>query len=100
MYFVEFFEPRPGVPYDKFRTVVTEYLSGWAAEHPDDELVCTIGRRWWLGPEPGYMTIWKVADTSVFERWEDELSEPTAAKGNREFDEVARIVQAGLYEDL
>jgi hypothetical protein len=100
MYFVEFFEPRPGVPFERFREVVTTYLAGWAREHPEDELVCTIARKWWLGPEPGYMTIWRIADPSVFERWEGELSEAGAAARNAEFDEVARIVQAGLYEDL
>jgi hypothetical protein len=100
VYFVEFFEPRPGVPLDTFKRVVTEYLSAWARDHPDDELVCTIGRSWWLGPEPGYMTIWRVADTSVFERWENELGDETAAAANAEFDQVARIVQGGLYEDL
>jgi hypothetical protein len=100
VYFVEFCEPRPGVSLDRFERVVREYLEGWAAEHPEDELVCAIGRSWWLGPEPGYITIWRIRDVSAFERWQRELAGAEASERSHEFDAVCRIVQAGLYEDI
>jgi hypothetical protein len=100
VYFVEFFEPQQGVDIERFRSVVSAYLNGWAADHPEDELVCTIGRTWWLGPEPAYLTIWKIADVTAFERWRSELADHDAGEKNEEFGEVCRIVQAGLYEDI
>ena len=72
----------------------------WARDHPEDELVLNIGRTWRLGPKPPYMTIWRVKDATVLERWRNEFQQPRIIGDHAEFTDVATIVDAGLYEDL
>ena len=100
MYFIEFIEPRPGVPLERFRDVVKTHVERWAREHPEDELVLNVGRTWWLGPEPAYITAWRIGGVDTLARWQQAISEPDAGEHHDEFSVVARIVQAGLYEDL
>jgi hypothetical protein len=100
MYFVEFLEPKSGVELERFQRVVAQYARRWAADHPEDELVMNVGRTWWLGPTPAYLTVWKVSDVSTLNRWGREVGVPGAHELHREFAEVATIVQAGLYEDI
>ena len=72
----------------------------WSREHPEDELVLNIGRTWRLGPKPPYMTIWKINDASVLQRWSGEFQTPKVIADHDRFNEVATIVDGGLYEDL
>jgi hypothetical protein len=73
----------------------------WAMQHPDDELVLNIGRTWRLGPRPGiYMTVWRVKDLAVINRWNEEFEDAGILQEHGEFAEVATIVDAGMYADL
>jgi hypothetical protein len=100
-YYVEFVEPKPGVTQKRFQEVVAMASDRWAAEHPEDELVLNIGRTWRLGPRPGvYMTVWRVRDLAVLERWDEEFQKTRIQEEHSEFTEVATIVDAGVYADL
>jgi hypothetical protein len=100
MYYIEFVEPKPGVSQQQFQEVVAMSSERWARDHPEDELVLNIGRTWRLGPRPPYMTIWRVKDSTVLERWRSEFRQPGTISNHAEFTDVATIVDAGLYEDL
>jgi hypothetical protein len=100
MYYIEFIESKPAVDQQDFQKVVSMANKRWAREHPDDELVMTIGRTWRLGPKPPYMTIWKIKDATVLQRWTEEFRTQRTLENHAEFGEVATIVDAGLYEDL
>jgi hypothetical protein len=100
MYYIEFIEPKPGVTQQRFQEVVAMATDRWAREHPEDEVVLNIGRTWRLGPRPPYMTIWKIKDASVLQRWNGEFQTPKIIADHDEFREVATIVDGGLYEDL
>jgi hypothetical protein len=100
-YYIEFVEPKPGVSQQRFQEVVTMASDRWAAEHPDDELVLNIGRTWRLGPRPGlYLTVWRVSDLAVLERWDREFQKARIQDEHSEFAEVATIVDAGMYADI
>jgi hypothetical protein len=100
MYYIEFVEPRDGVTQEEFQRVVRMSNDRWATNHPEDELVLSIGRTWRLGPRPPYLTIWKIRDLDTVKRWTGEFHEPQILENHGEFRSVARIVDAGLYEDL
>lgn len=101
MYYIEFVEPVEGVSLERFRQVLQQSADDWAREHPDDELVLNLGRTWRMGPRNArYLTIWKIEDFSVFERWKEEFAKPEVAKEYTELQKVYRIVDAGVYEDL
>ena len=100
-YYIEYVEPKPGVSQQRFQEVVTMASNRWAAEHPDDELVLNIGRTWRLGPRPGvYLTVWRVSDLAVLERWESEFRKARIQDEHSEFTEVATSVDAGMYADI
>lgn len=100
MYYIEFVERNPGVPQDRFQEVVRRSSEEWAEQHPDDELVLLIGRTWRMGPKPTYMTIWRVRDFTAFEVWNSEFQKQDVIQHHAAFEEVATIVDAGVYEDL
>lgn len=100
MYYIEFFEAKQGVEQVRFQQVVKMANERWAREHPEDELVLSIGRTWRLGPKPPYMTIWKVKDATVLARWSSEFGQQDIVEKHAEFTDVATIVDAGLYEDV
>lgn len=100
MYYIEFVEKNPGVPQQRFQEVVRMSNERWQREHPDDELVLLIGRTWRMGPKPTYMTIWKIKDFTTFEGWNREFQKQDIIDKHGEFEEVATIVDAGVYEDL
>jgi hypothetical protein len=100
VYYIEYIEPRPGVSQEDFQRVVTQSTERWAANHPDDELVVSIGRTWRLGPRPPYLTIWKIKDLDTVKRWTEEFRTEKILGEHGEFRAVANIVDAGLYEDL
>lgn len=99
-YYIEFVEPTPGVSQQRFQAIVKMSAERWAREHPEDELVLSIGRTWRLGPKPTYMTIWKIKDLNALQRWNEEFQKPDIIEKHSEFTEVATIVDAGLYADL
>jgi hypothetical protein len=100
VYYIEFVEKNPGVPQRRFQEVVRASNERWAQGHPDDELVMIIGRTWRLGPKPTYMTIWKIRDFTTFETWNEEFRKAHIIESHGEFEEVATIVDAGVYEEL
>jgi len=100
VYFVEFLEPRPGVDLERFQQVVRRFTEEWAREHPQDELVLNIGRTWWLGPAPAYITVWRVEGAATLDRWRGEIAALEPGGLHEEFAEVATIVHTGLYEDI
>lgn len=100
MYYIEFVEPKPGVSQQQFQEVVASSSARWASEHPEDELVLNIGRTWRLGPRPTYMTVWRIKDATVLDRWQKEFRTEQIIEEHAEFTDVATIVDAGLYEDL
>jgi hypothetical protein len=100
VYYVEFLEPREGVSIMDFRRVVRDHASRWAAEHREDELVMNVGKTWWLGDEPSYMTVWKISGAAVLDQWQSEFESGPAGAHHEEFSRVARIVRAGLYADI
>lgn len=100
MYYIEFVEKNPGVPQDRFQQVVRASSEEWARQHPDDELVLLIGRTWRMGPKPTYMTVWKIRDFARFEVWNSEFQQQDVMEHHAAFEEVATIVDAGVYEDL
>jgi hypothetical protein len=100
VYFVEFLEPREGILIEEFRRVVRDHANRWAVEHPDDELVMNVGKTWWLGGEPSYMTVWKISGAAVLDRWGSEFESSTASVRHEEFSRVARIVRSGLYANI
>ncbi len=100
MYYIEFVEKNPGVSQERFQQVVRHSSERWAAEHPEDELLLNIGRTWRMGPKPTYMTVWKIKDFSAFQTWNAEFQKADIRDKHGEFEEVATIVDAGVYEDL
>lgn len=100
MYYIEFIEPKPGISQEEFQRGVVADTRRWAEHHPEDELVLNIGRTWRLGPQPAYMSIWKIKDAMVLQRWTEEFQTPEIIKDHAEFSQVATIVEAGLYEDI
>ncbi len=100
MYYIEFVEPKPGVSQQQFQEVVAHSSNRWARDHPDDELVLNIGRTWRLGPRPAYMTVWRIKDATVLDRWQKEFQTQEVIEEHAEFTDVATIVDAGLYDDL
>ena len=100
MYYIEFVEKNPGVSQARFQEVVRASNERWAAAHPDDELVMIIGRTWRLGPKPTYMVVWKIRGFTTFETWNAEFSKQQILANHSEFEEVATITDAGVYEEL
>ena len=43
-YYIEFIEPKEGVPQQRFQEVLKMASARWAHEHPEDELLLNIGR--------------------------------------------------------
>ena len=99
-YYIEFLEPKEGVSQEDFQGMVQSAAERWAKEHPEDELVLSIGRTWRLGPRPAYMTIWRLKDLGALGRWNEEFQKPKIAENHAELTEVATIVEAGLYADV
>jgi hypothetical protein len=100
MYYIEFVEKNPGIPQKRFQDIVRMSNERWQREHPDDELVLLIGRTWRMGPKPTYMAIWKIRDFETFETWNREFQRQDTLDKHGEFEEVATIVDGGIYEDL
>ena len=100
MYYIEFVEKNDGVSQQRFQEVVRMSNERWAAAHPDDELVMIIGRTWRLGPKPTYMVVWKIKDFTAFEAWNSEFRKPQIIENHAEFEEVATIIDAGVYEEI
>jgi len=54
-----------------------------------------------MGPRPGiYLTVWRVSDLAVIERWDREFQKARIQDEHSEFTEVATIVDAGMYADI
>lgn len=100
MYYIEFVEKNPGISQKRFQEIVRMSNERWEREHPGDELVMIIGRTWRMGPKPTYMTIWRIKDFAAFETWNSEFQKTDIIDKHEEFNEVATIVDAGVYEDL
>jgi hypothetical protein len=100
VYYIEFVEKNEGVSQKQFQEVVRMSNERWAATHPGEELVMIIGRTWRMGPKPGYMVVWRIKDFTNFETWNAEFQKQHILDNHGEFNEVARIVDAGVYEDL
>jgi hypothetical protein len=100
LYYIEFVEKNPGVSQERFQEVVRMSNERWEREHPGDELVMMVGRTWRMGPKPSYMTIWKIKDFTTFQTWNAEFKKQDIQTKHSEFEEVATIVEAGVYEDL
>jgi hypothetical protein len=100
LYYIEFLEKHPSVSQQRFQEVVRAVNDRWAAGHPDDELVMIIGRTWRLGPQRGYMIVWRIKDFSRLDTWNAEFRKQQILENHAELDEVGTIVDAGVYEDL
>jgi hypothetical protein len=100
LYYIEFIEKHDGVPQQRFQEVTRMTNERWAATHPGEELLLIIGRTWRLGPKPGYMVVWKIKDFTTFEAWNSEFRKQEILENHGEFEDVGKIVDAGVYEDL
>ena len=100
MYYIEFFERRPEVPHDRFQEVIQACTARWASEHPDDRPILCIGRTWRLGPRPGNLVVWKIDGWETFERWTAEFRTERGLANHSEFQSVATIVEAGVYDEI
>jgi hypothetical protein len=94
LYYVEFVRPSPGVSLEEFRTKLRERTLAWAERYPEDDLLYMIERSWHLGPEPGFLIIWRARDHARLDVWKRDLGlvDPQGA--------ISEIVDAALYEDL
>lgn len=100
MYYIEFFERRPDVPHARFQEVIQACTARWAREHPQDQPVLCIGRTWRLGPKPANLIVWRIAGWQTFETWTDEFRTERGLGNHAEFQAVATIVDAGVYDDI
>ncbi len=100
MYYIEFFERRPGVSHARFQEVIWACTDRWSNEHPNDRPVLCIGRTRHLGPEPGNLIVWKIEGWNTFEKWTAEFRTEQGLANHSEFQAVATIVDAGVYDDV
>jgi hypothetical protein len=101
MYYIEFFSRKPGVPLKQFHEVVKRSQQEWLAQHPEDELLLCIGRTWRMGPKPLYLAVWKIPNFARIDEWTRIFREEQASLlAHSEFEAVAVIEDAGVYEDF
>jgi hypothetical protein len=101
VYYIEFFSRKPEVPLARFHEVVKRTQQEWMAQHPEDALVLCIGRTFRLGPRPIYMAVWKLPDFARLDAWKRSFrEEQAAARTHSEFEDVAVIEDAGVYEEF
>jgi hypothetical protein len=98
-YYIEYFSRPDGVALDRFHTNVQQFYEGWAAQHPEDEIVLLLGRTWRLGPRPAYMCIWRFRDFARLDEWQAELKQYLAEGGSHD-EPLLKMELAGVYEDL
>ena len=46
------------------------------------------------------MVVWKIKDFTTFEGWNSEFRKQEILENHGEFEDVGKIVDAGVYEDL
>lgn len=99
-YYIEYFTRPEDVPLDEFHTKVKAFYDGWAAAHPEDELVLMLGRTWRLGPRPAHLSVWRFRDFARFDDWKAQLERYRAEQGHRGGEPFMVVEKAGVYEDL
>ncbi len=100
MYYIEYFRPKPGIPYERFQRVVSAIYEEWKSFIPEDQLLLILGRTWRLGPEPPYIAIWRCKDMARVDAWGKVGLSPEVEAKMAEFMEVATVEDGGLYEDF
>lgn len=100
--YVEFISRRAGASLQAFHTVIGGGQADWASEHPDDVMVASIGRTWWLGPGPEYLYAWWMPAHGLerLDDWEQTFDSGATDAFEESFQLAGRIDRAGCYEPL
>jgi hypothetical protein len=99
MYYIEFYDRRPGVTLDRFHSVVTTNFAKWSSRYPEDELVANIGRTWRMGPYP-YVLVWGCSGFDRLAEWDEIFQTGTMAEIEDPVVEVLATFAAGFYRDV
>jgi hypothetical protein len=99
MYYIEYFRRKPGVDLDEFHRTVKASFDYWEKNNPPDKLVLLLGRTWRMGPDPGYIAVWKMSDFQRLREWEQSAAKKKAS-GAANVADVAEMLDSGMYEDF
>lgn len=99
--YVEYFNRRPGVDLETFRSKAAQGQEGWAGGY-EDRLILSVGRTWRLGPDPEYMSVWHTPGAGLerLDAWDRIFRHGEADHLEEAFFQVARIDVAGCYTPL
>ena len=98
MIYSEYIDRDRALPLDIFRHFARQ--DGWTGE--GDEKVVNIGRTKAIGPTPGYLSCWRIADISRMDEWEAYFRSDEALRDTAELATFHALdfQRAGLHDDL
>lgn len=99
MYYLEFYERRPGASLEEFHAVTTEHFAEWSRRYPQDELVANLGRTWRMGPYP-YVLVWGCSGFDRLAEWDAIFGSGAVADIEDPILDVLSTSAAGFYRDV
>ncbi len=70
IYFVQEFEPKPGLADEEMREVYLRLAAGWQKAWPDNHLIGLFIRKWGVGPKPAFLALWELPDAHALDQWD------------------------------
>lgn len=99
MYYIEFYDKRPGASLERFHSITRTSFAEWSRRYPEDELVANLGRTWRMGPHP-YLLVWGCSGFERLAEWDEIFRSGTVADIEDPILEVLTTVAAGFYRDV
>lgn len=70
MFFVQRFDPRPGVSHEQMQEIYRRLAIAWEEVWPTNKLIGLFVRKWGVGAEPDYLAIWELPNASAMDEWD------------------------------
>ena len=102
MIYIEYIQRKAGVEYEIFTFLGDQSWWAGADSEGDDDMVAQLGRTLRLGPDPGYMAIWRCRGMDKLDEWERYFSSNAALKDRhgRASHRAISFAGAGCYDEL
>jgi hypothetical protein len=100
MFFVQIFDPRPGVSPEQLKDIYRRLAAAWEDVWPTNRLVGLFVRKWGVGGEPDFLAIWELPNAAAMDEWDnswDRVKERMLDIEN-EFWGAARVVETKLMD--
>lgn len=100
--YIEYIQRKTGVDYEIFTFLGDQSWWTGADSGGDDDMVAQLGRTLRLGPDPGYMAIWRCRGMDKLDEWERYFSSSEALQDRhgQASHRAITFAGAGCYDEL